>query len=390
MAEKSKTSIPFWRDIRKLNVLIQIVFVILVIIAGFVLVNNMQTSLDQLGKTFGFEFFQDQSSFAIPPESLEFDRTDPYWYAIVVGLVNTVKVALIGIILATILGTFMGIARLSSNWLISKIAEIYVEIIRNIPLLVQLIFWYFAVFVNLPDARFSIEFFGVFLSNRGLFLPWAFPSETFSIWAIYLGVALIIAIIAYIYRRNQLKRAERPGFPGFTAMGVFMVLAAMTWFFTGPAPLNLEFPVFGRFNFDGGIVLSTEFSALLFGLVIYTGAFISELVRAGIQAVAKGQVEAAKALGLKGSKVLQLVVLPQALRVIVPPLTSQYLNLTKNSSLAVAIGYFDVTRVANTTINQTGHGLEVIIILMACYLTLSLLISMVMNAYNRRIKLVER
>jgi general L-amino acid transport system permease protein len=234
------------------------------------------------------------------------------------------------------------------------------------------------------------------LSQRGLYLPWAIPTETFSTWLMYLGVALVFAVVVYFVRRAQLKRADRPGFPGVWALLTFLVFGLITWFLQSN-PLHLDFPYLpirpnGRpaFNIVGGLSLTTEFSALLIGLVIYTASFIAEIVRAGIQSVTKGQKEAARALGLRSGKVLQLVVLPQALRVIVPPMTSQYLNLTKNSSLAIAIGYFDVTRVANTTINQSGHGVEGIAALMSAYLLLSLIISAIMNQVNKRIKLVER
>lgn len=387
---KSQAAIPFWRDIRKLHVMIQVVFVILVAIGGYVLINNMQQSLSAVGKSIDWGFMAEDSRFEMPPESLPFDRTKPYWYAFIVGIINTIKVAFVGIILTTILGTIMGIARLSSNWLISRIALAYVEVIRNIPVLVQLIFWYFAVVIQLPSVKQSIEVFGAYLSQRGVYLPWPYPTETFLTWMLYLAIALILSVIVYVVRKGQLKRADRPGNPGGWAFVAFVLFAMVAWSLNSSAPMQLSFPVLEKFNFVGGLSLTAEFTALLIGLVVYTGAFITEIVRAGIQSVPKGQVEAAKALGLKGSRVLRLVVLPQALRVIVPPLTSQYLNLTKNSSLAAAIGYFDVTRVATTTINQSGHGVEVIAALMLSYLILSLIISFFMNLFNRSIRLVER
>jgi general L-amino acid transport system permease protein len=295
----------------------------------------------------------------------------------------------IGILLATVLGLVAGIARLSSNWLVRQIASVYIETIRNTPLVVQLFFWYTAVFLKLPRVAESIELpGGIYLSQRGLALPKPYPAESFALWGIVLLVGAVCAVGVYLWRRISLARAQRVGFPGLWALGVFATIAIVGGVVL--RPIAWEVPVLGTFNFEGGWQLSPEFAALLFGLVVYTGAFIAEVVRAGILSVPKGQTEAARALGLPPLLVLRLVVIPQALRVIVPPLTSQYLNLAKNSSLAVAIGYPDLFNVANTIINQSGHALEMILLIMASYLSISLMTSAFMNWYNRRVRLVER
>jgi len=388
---RSKGSIPFWRDVRVLRVVGQIVF--LAAVAGGIwwLANNLTTNLEQSGLSIGFRFLSDTAGFPIS-EGIAYSPTDANGYAFLVGIVNTIRVAVLGIVLATILGTLVGIARLSGNWLVRKLATLYVETIRNIPLLVQLFFWYFAVMLTaLPLVENAIRLPGsIYLSRRGLYLPWPVANEAFGTWAWYLLGALALAVGVYLIRRIQLRRADRPGSPIVWALPVFALVAIAGWFLTPGSPLGLDVPVLKKFNFEGGMWLSSSFSALVIGLATYTGAFIAEIVRAGIQAVGKGQTEAAKALGLKRSLVLRLVVLPQALRVIIPPLTSQYLNLTKNSSLAILIGYYDLLNVGTTIFNQTGRAVEMILLTMGSYLSMSLLTSALMNWYNRRIKLVER
>jgi len=391
---RSKTAAhttAFWRDIRVLRVTGQILF--LIAIAGGVwwLIHNLQTNLSDSGLDIGFRFLGDTAGFPIS-EGISYDPTYTNGYAYWVGIVNTLRVAVIGIVLATILGTVIGVARLSGNWLIRKLAAIYVETVRNIPLLVQLFFWYFAVMLTaLPMVGQSIRLPGsIFLSRRGLYMPWPTLTESSDTWALFLIGAGVLAVVVYIVRRFQLRRADRPGFPIAWALSTFLAIGIVGWFATPGTPLALDVPVFQRFNFEGGLWLSTAFLALVIGLATYTGAFIAEIVRGGIQAVSKGQTEAARALGLKNSLVLRLVVLPQALRVIIPPVTSQYLNLLKNSSLAILIGYYDLLNVGTTIFNQTGRAVEMILLIMASYLSMSLLTSLVMNWYNRRMKLVER
>lgn len=387
----SSQSIPFWRDIRVLRVIGQVLFLLIIAAGIWWLLNNLQNNLKAYGLKISFGFLKNTAGFPIS-EGLRYDPTDVHGYAFWVGIVNTIRVALIGIVLATVIGIVVGVARLSSNWLVKKLAGIYVEVIRNIPLLVQLFFWYFAVMLTaLPMVKNSIRLPGlIYLTRRGVYIPWATATESFSTWMFYVIGGLALAIIVYVLRRTQLKRAERPGFPIAWAGMVFILIAFAGWFLTSGNPLALTVPVLKKFNFTGGLWLSTSFTALLMGLSVYTGAFIAEIVRAGILAVSKGQIEAAKAVALKRAQVLRLVVMPQALRVIIPPLTSQYLNLTKNSSLAILIGYYDLMNVGTTIFNQTGRAVEMILLIMASYLTMSLLTSLLMNYYNRRMKLVER
>ena len=307
-----------------------------------------------------------------------------------VGALNTLLVAFIGVVLTIILGTFLGIARLSSNWLMSKLAALYIEVFQDIPVLLQLFFWYAFFYEMLPGPRQAINLFkGVFVCNRGLIfgIPAAHPA-----WK-YIGIAFIVGCAAvYLIRRWARLRQDRTGqiFPLIrVAAAILIGLPAITWWLAG-APTAMNVPELKGFNFIGGVSVSPEFTALLLGLVLYTAAFVAEVVRAGIQSVSRGQTEAAMSIGLKPGQVLNLVILPQALRVIIPPLTSQMLNLTKNSSLAVAIGYPDFVSVAGTTINQTGQAIEGVALMMVVYLTLSLLTSAFMNWYNKKMALVER
>jgi general L-amino acid transport system permease protein len=391
-ASSSRTQqvVPFWRNVRVLRVISQIVFLLLVALGLWWLYNNLQSNLRALGLNISFDFLNNTAGFPIS-EGIEYDPTDTNGYAYWVGVVNTLRVILVGIVFATIVGTIIGISRLSSNWLIRKLAGLYIETIRNIPLLVQLFFWYFAVMLTvLPLVKNSIALPGsIYLSRRGLYIPWPLPTEYFGTWGNFLIVGLLSAIGAYILRKLHLKRADRPGFPFGWAFVSFVGVAVVGWFLTPGRPLIWDLPVFGRFNFTGGIGLSASFVALLIGLVLYTGAYIAEIVRAGIQSVDRGQAEAAKAAGLTPMQILRLVILPQALRVIVPPLISQYLNLTKNSSLAILIGYYDLLNVGTTIFNQTGRAVEVIRMVIGSYLLMSLLTSLFMNYYNRRIRLVE-
>jgi general L-amino acid transport system permease protein len=310
--------------------------------------------------------------------------------ALLVGALNTIKVAFIGIVLTIILGTFLGIARLSKNWLVSKLAAVYIEVMQDIPILLQLFFWYSFFYDILPAPRQAIEpFSGVFMSNRGL----VFAVPEWHDAYLFVAMAFLAGCIAAFFIRSWArKRQELTGqpFPVFTlSLAVIIGLPLATWLLAG-MPLQISMPALVGFNFKGGLNMSPEFGALLIGLVLYTAAFVAEIVRAGIQAIGKGQTEAAMAIGLKPGRVLSLVILPQALRVIIPPLTSQMLNLTKNSSLAVAIGFPDFVSVASTTINQTGQAIEGISLIMLVYLFFSLLTSLFMNWYNKKMALVER
>ncbi len=376
------------RNVRVLRALVQGVFLTLLGLLVYWLYTNYRENTEDL--RFGYDFFSTTAGFTLS-EGIPHDRTDPNWKLFLAGVVNTLRVIGVGIVLASLLGLIAGVARLSRNWLIQRIATVYVETIRNTPLLVQLFFWYTATFLQLPPVRQAVELPGaIFLSQRGLVLPRPYLTEGASLWGTFLWIGLVLGIFVYLARRVHLKRVDRPGAPGLWGFGVLALFAVAGWVAAPVPPVAWEVAELGRFNFRGGMQLSPEFAALLLGLVVYTGAFIAEIVRGGILAVSKGQREAALALGLTGYQTLRRVILPQALRVIVPPVTSQYLNLAKNSSLAVAIGYPDLFNVANTIINKTGREVEMILVIMASYLSLSLLTSLFMNWYNRRIRLVER
>jgi general L-amino acid transport system permease protein len=333
------------------------------------------------------------ASFGIGESFIPYDPANSYQHALIVGLVNTLVVSVLGIVLTTLVGVFAGVARLSSNWLVNKIAAAYVGVIRNTPLIIQLMFWYFGVIVQLPSPKQAITVGdSIFLTNRGIYLPWAEATDTFAAWRVYLILALVSIFIIWFALRTIQQRSSLP-VPFWWNLAYLIVPAAIIWLGAAiqpSAPLQQTLPALTGLNFKGGLRLTPEFVALLFGLVIYTGAFIAEVVRAGIQAVSKGQVEAARSLGLSGGQTLRLVVLPQALRIIIPPLTSQYLNLAKNSSLAIAIGYPDLFSIAGTVFNQTGAAIEIIVVMMLSYLSMSLLTSLIMNIYNSRARLVER
>jgi len=378
-----------WHDPAVRSVFYQILAVAVVCLVGWFLVSNTLANLAARNIATGFGFLERPAGFAIGESLLEYAPADTYGRAILVGIVNTLRVAVLGIVLATLLGTLMGVARLSKNWLISKIASVYVEVMRNVPLLIQLFFWYALITENMPGPRQAhAPLPGVFLSNRGLRIP-GLEGDALD-WMLG-GLALAIVAAGFVLHWTK-RRQESTGaiFPaGRYIVLLLLGFPLLGWWVSG-ASLALDMPALRGFNFTGGLTLSPEMMALLAGLVVYTSAFIAEVVRSGIQSVARGQWEAAESLGLRRNRILKLVVMPQALRVIIPPMTSQYLNLTKNSSLAVAIGYPDIVSVVNTTLNQTGQAIEGILIIMAAYLTVSLSISAFMNWYNKRIALVER
>jgi general L-amino acid transport system permease protein len=354
-------------------------------------VSNAIDNLARAKIASGFGFWENTAGFDISQSLIEYSTASTYGRAFWVGLINTLVVAGLGIVFATILGFIIGIARLSKNWLVARLAGGYVEIIRNLPLLLQLLFWYNAVLKALPGIRESFALpGGLFLNNRGLFVPQPVPQPGFAAFeiALVLGIAGAIAYRIWAKRRQMRTGQQAPVL--WVTLGLVIALPLAVLAATG-FPIAFDFPEAGRFNIRGGIEVLPEFMALLFGLVIYTAAFIAEVVRAGILSVPKGQTEAAYSLGLRPKPTLRLVVVPQAMRVIIPPLTSQYLNLTKNSSLAVAIGYPDLVQIfAGTVLNQTGQAVEVIVITMAVYLTISLVTSGLMNLYNSRMALVER
>jgi general L-amino acid transport system permease protein len=378
-----------WSDERVRGIFWQIVVVAAVGSLIYWLYSNTSHNLAVRRIATGFGFLDREAGLPIAESLISYEPTDTYFRALMVGVLNTLKVAVIGVVLATILGTLIGIARLSKNFLLSRIAGAYIEIIRDLPLLLQLLFWY-TILQGLPGPRQALKpMEGVVLSNRGLKLP-ALIWENAHTAALVVFLLGIIGTWAYgrMARAKQMADGQpRKVWP--TALGLMLALPVAVWWGMG-APWEIEYPVLRGFNFRGGINVSPEYFALLIGLVTYTAGFIAEVVRAGIMSVNHGQWEAAQALGLKHGSVLRQIVMPQALRVIIPPMTSNYLNLTKNSSLAVAIGYQDIVSIANTTLNQTGQAIEGIAIIMAVYLTISLSISLFMNWYNARIALVER
>lgn len=461
----------FLTDTRFIRIAAQAAVVALLAVAFWYLVGNMVTNLRSSSIPMNFNFLGNSAGFAIS-EGPTFNPVESYARAFFIGVVNTLRIAMIGIVLATILGLIIGLARLATNWLVSTLAGVYVEILRNIPLLVQLFFWYTAVVIRLPGLDNALRVGDVFwLSNRGIALSWLYPTHLASQWFIWLGAGLVAGAIAWLWqtRRNKIARTAKSGFS--RALLVFVAIAAVgylvTWYtaalpenisytitrgdrgtlyvdtngdgsytmgvdepmrripitlqsasgadlgseltgedgtfrFQGlpeegvaltwesPGPLVYSEPILQGFNVLGGRTFTPEFTALLLGLVIYTSAFIAEIVRAGVNSVPMGQWEASRAMGLPMGKTLRMIVLPQALRVIIPPLTNQYLNLTKNSSLAMAVGYPDLFNISMTILNQSGAAVQMFLIIMMTYLSFSLITSLIMNWYNKRIMLVER
>ncbi|WP_306291524.1 amino acid ABC transporter permease [Paraliobacillus ryukyuensis] len=390
LAKKSHISTPFWRDNRMIPIMLQLFFAIFVLLICGYLINNALIGLERLGIDFGFDFLQRTSSFNISESLITFQPTDTYGRALLVGILNTLKVSIIGVILTTIVGVIVGIARLSNNWLVRKLSGLYIEIIRNTPLLVQLFIWYFAVLLTLPSAQESVSVAGFYFNNSGIAMPWFTTNDATAVWVSLFIIGVVGAIIIWVIQlKRQIKNGKRT-FPFLWSLATLIIMLVIAFIVSGSAPVNIDNPVLGNFNFTGGLRISSEFTAILLGLVIYTATYIAEIVRGGIQSVSKGQTEAAKALGIKNSTMMRLIILPQAIRIIIPPVTSQYLNLTKNSSLAIAVGYQELVSVGNTSMNQSGHAIEIIIIMISVYLIVSLITSLAMNSFNRRMQLVER
>lgn len=368
----------------------QLITVIAVVSFVWWVTDNTIRNLQAAGIASGFGFLGNRAGFDIAQTPIPYNNDMTYGRALWVGIVNTIIVSLAGIVTATIVGFIVGVGRLSSNWLVSKLSQIYVEVFRNIPPLLVIFFFYTGVLALLPAARDSISLpFDMFLNNRGL----AFPSPVFEQGSSLIGIALIVAVIAVIAlaiwaKKRQMATGKQ--FPTFLAGLAILIALPLIGYFLAGRPVSFDMPVKGRFNLSGGAVLGPEFMSLYLALSLYTAAFMAEIIRGGILGVAKGQTEAANALGLHPRKVTRLVVVPQAMRIIIPPMTSEYLSLTKNSSLAVAIGYADIVAVGKTVLNQTGQAVEVVTIWMIIYLTLSILTSIFMNWFNARMALVER
>jgi len=390
-SESMPSKVSFWRDPQKRALIFQVIVLAAVFVFIAFIFNNTLQNLEKRGISTGFTFLQNEAGFGVLQSLIDYDETYTFGRTFLVGLLNTILVSLLGIFLATILGFIVGVARLSHNWIINKLAAAYVETFRNIPLLLQIVFWYFSIMPLLPHPRASMQISdAVFLNRRGLYLPDPVTEPGF--WVVTL--AFIVAIVGIVFmRRWAHRRQDETGqqFPVFwTSLAILIGLPGLVFLMAG-TPLTWEYPELKGFNFRGGITIIPELMALALALSIYTAAYIAEIVRSGILSVSHGQTEAASALGLRKSTILRLVIIPQAMRVIIPQLTSQYLNLTKNSSLAPAIGYPDLVAVfAGTTLNQTGQAVEIIGMTMGVYLTLSLTISAFMNWYNKRMALVER
>lgn len=388
---QQRAAIPFWRDERILKVLGQIVFILLVLFVGSLIYQNMRDGLARQGMTLSYSFFDGVSGFDLAESAFPYDRNSTYRQAFMAGLVNTLQVSVVGIFFATILGIVLGVARLSTNFIINRLAAFYLELIRNLSLLVFLIFWYLGVFLKLPRVREAVIWPGdIILTNRGVGIPWGIPTASYPTFRLILIIGLVLAVIVFFALRAHGQRTGRAPLTLLWSTLTFILVGLIGWLALPVKPLTLDIPAVQGLNLAGGKILSPEFMALTSGLILYTAAFIGEVVRAGIQSVSKGQVEASRALGLNAFQTLRLIVFPQALRVIIPPLTSQYLNLAKNSSLAIAVGYPDLFYVSNTIQNQTGRAVEMIGLVMATYLAISLLTSLLMNWYNQRIRLVER
>lgn len=384
--------VPFWRDIRFIQIFLQIVFLIAVVVFGYTLLHNLVANLNRSNLPIDFHMLERPFGTQISEGQMDFDPgKSSNFHALLVGLQNTLRVVLVGLAGATVLGVFIGIGRLSSNFLVRSVTSTYIEIFRNTPLLVQLYFLYRGMRLTLPEQlKDSFKIPGpIYINRRAVNFP--LVQGTDSAWLLYIGVALGLALGIALWRW-RLRVQDRTGQPARTMrwfLAVFLGLSALGWLLAGK-PFTVDYPRLERFNFVGGDRLSAEYITLTIGLILYTAAFIADIVRAGIQAVPYGQIEAARAQGFSGGQTLRLIVLPQALRLIIPPLGNQYLNLMKNSSLGIAIGFFDVYNVANEISNQTGQSVTVFAVMMAIYLGLSLTISLVMNTANHMMRMRAR
>lgn len=385
--------VAWWRNEKLRGIFYQMIVMALMLLAFWYLFSNLQENLERLGIATGFSFLSSTASFDILfTPFMDYTSRSSYFDVFLVGMVNTVIVAVLSIVASTVLGMVLGVARLSSNWLISKVTEVYIEIFRNTPLLLQIFFWYYLVVQAMPIPRQSLEWFGgtMFLNNRGIYVP-ELNGEPNFVW-VWLAIAVGVVVSWWLHRRNRRIKdqtgEEKPTW--LPIFGLVLVMPTIVFWLSG-SPLTVTYPELRGFNFQGGVSVIPELAALFLALTFYTAAFIGETIRAGIMAVPHGQTEAATSLGLNKTKNLRFVVMPQALRVIIPPMVTQYIGIVKNSSLAVAIGYPELVSVfAGTSLNQTGQAVEIIAMTMAVYLLLSLIISAIMNWYNKRVALVER
>lgn len=388
---KKKSAIPFYRDERVIQTSAQIISAALIFSFLIWAVLNFIRAADARNMTLTFQFLEEAAGFPISNPPIEYDPAMSFGRAFLVGLVNTLLVSGTGIITATILGTLVALARLSSNWLLSRIALVFIEFHRNIPLLVLLFIWYFVIFGFMPPVKESLVWPGpTYINKRGIYLSWPRLTEEGMILLILFLAGLFTALVLFIVLRNIRQSTGRNTYFIPASIAVLVVFSLVGWFLSGGSPFEVDTPFLKGFNYQGGLRLTPEFAGMYLSLSLYTAAFIAEVVRGGIQAVSKGQIEAARAVGLNQFQVLSLVVMPQALRIIIPPMISQYLNLTKNSSLALAIGFQEVFAVGKIAINQAGRAVPVFALIMLTYLSLSLMTSLILNVYNRRIQFVVR
>ena len=389
--DQTTPKIPWYRDERVLQILAQIISAAVIIGIIIWIFLNFLEAANNRGLNLKFNFLTTPAGFPISDPAIEFDSTMSFSRAFIVGFLNTLRVSVIGIFAATILGTLVALSRLSTNWLLSRLALLYIEFHRNIPLLVLLFIWYFTVFKQLPDVNNALRLPGPsYLTQRGIYLAWPRLTESGYLFVILAAAGLLLAILLFVNLRNRRTKTGQETYYQFISPAVFVIFAIIGWLLSGRTPFYFDIPALDGFNYQGGYRMTPEFGALFVGLTMYTAGFIAEVVRAGIQAVEKGQVEAARAIGLSNAQVLSLVVLPQALRIIIPPMISQYLNLTKNSSLALAIGYQDLFSVGKIAINQAGRAVPVFAMIMVSYLALSLITSLILNMYNKRIQFATR
>jgi general L-amino acid transport system permease protein len=377
---------PLWRNVLFRRIVGQVVFAVLLVVVFRELFLNLEFNVAQRNQTLSFGFLDSQAGFPIGERGgIDYNTGDPISRAFIVGLANTLRVSALGIALATILGLLIGVARLSPNWLVRRISQMYVDVVRNTPVLIQIVFWWTAVFLAIPTIQNSLSFFGVaYLSNRGAVIPWFRLEEGASVWRWFLLAAVVAAVVLWRWRTRLHESTGQPHRRVRWSLGAFVAITAVGFVVTG-TPMDANVPQVLERSYEGGVRFSPEFAALLVGLVIYTAAFIAEIIRGSIQAVPKGQREAAEALGLSRWQQLRFVILPQALRIAVPAINSQYLNLMKNSSLALAIGFPELALVSSSIINQRGHEPQVLLLMMGTYLAISLTISVFMNVLNRSV-----
>jgi general L-amino acid transport system permease protein len=388
---EKKPSVPLWRNKKVLPVIFQVIFVALVAIGIYIILHNISVGLRRWNMQFGFQWLQQRAGFNINEAQIPYTSSDTYQRAFIVGFLSTLRISFLGIVLSTIIGVIVGIAKMSKNWLLSKVASTYIDIFRNTPLLLQIFIFNFALFLPLPHISEAVNVGSLFyLSNRGASIPWLEAHSQSGIWMILLLIFLTLSIF---FNRYLLKKEIQDGkeyHPFLASIGVFALLIAVTFVVLGQGPAILTLPEHTGSAVRGGLSLSTPFLSVLLALTVFTSTYIAEIVRGGIAAVPKGQSEATQALGFKPATAMRLVIFPQAVRIIIPPMTSQYLNLIKNSSLAMAVGFQEVVGVGNTVMNQSGRAIETVLIMISAYLIFSITTSIFMNIFNKKFQLVER